>query len=878
MNTERSKRRANTSLPARPDKPMPAWKGFLLTMLFLAAILAILFHQSFKPEQVIFANDGPLAVMMTQAIQVPESFTGYWPDLNWVGSNGGSVLVSITYFIFWALGPLGFAKFYAPLALLILGAGAWVFFRSLDLEVGFCGLGAIAAALNMNFFSNTCWGLGTRSLTLAAAFLALAALNARRLGHPWLNAALAGVAVGLGIIEGADNGAIFSLFIGAYVVFQSVVTQPSFGRKLLACGRLVLIVGFAGAVAVQALGNLVGLGIKGVASAQQDAQTKAVQWHFATQWSLPKVETLRVIIPGLFGYRMDAPAGGEYWGGVGRYAPTPEASWRSSGAGEYAGVLVVLIGCWAVCQSLRRSENASRVFSRSERLHIWFWVAMLAVAVVLSWGRHAPFYRLLYALPFFSTIRNPNKFMHPGHMALLILFGYGLLGLSRCYLKNASARVGGFKVWWAKAALFEKRWLVGGALTAGLAVLAWLIYAAARSDLVKYLATVGFEDVNRATLIARFSVNEAGLFVVVLLASLVILALIQAGRFAGRGSKWAVAVLGLLLTLDLARADAPWILAYNHVERYANHPLLQLLKDRPHLQRVTVLPSALLPNNAPLRTLDQLYRGEWLQYQFPFYGIQALDLPQEPRPPAYKTNYLKAVGWTGVRLWELTNVRYILGLAGLADALNQQFDPVEKRFRTRMVFDLVPAGNTAATATNNSGAWALLEFTGALPRAKLYSQWQVVTNVEATLARLGAPAFRPAETVLVSEPIPPPASDTNVPTAGSVEFVRYAPKHIELKVSASAPAVLLLNDRWDPSWKVWVDNVPAPPLTCNAIMRGVQVPAGDHAVTWRFQPPLGRFKISCAAMALGVVLCGLLFVVRQEDPEKQARSASQDVG
>jgi hypothetical protein len=202
----------------------------------------------------------------------------------------------------------------------------------------------------------------------------------------------------------------------------------------------------------------------------------------------------------------------------------------------------------------------------------------------------------------------------------------------------------------------------------------------------------------------------------------------------------------------------------------------------------------------------------------------------------------------------------------MAEALNQQLDPLGKPFRTVMNFELVPAGNTVATATNDRGPYALVEYTSALPRAKLYTQWQVVSGEQATLARLAAQSFVPSQTVLVNEPIPPPSS-TAGPAEGTVEFVSYAPKRIELAVEATAPSVLLLNDRWDADWRVWIDNAPARVLTCNAIMRGVQVPPGRHTVSWRFQPPLGRFTVSCAGMALGIVCFGLLVVVRQEDRE-----------
>ena len=102
------------------------------------------------------------------------------------------------------------------------------------------------------------------------------------------------------------------------------------------------------------------------------------------------------------------------------------------------------------------------------------------------------------------------------------------------------------------------------------------------------------------------------------------------------------------------------------------------------------------------------------------------------------------------------------------------------------------------------GAYALIEFTQALPRAKLYSNWQVVTNDQAVLDQLAATSFDPERSVFVAGGLPaplrrPPAPTTN---AGTVEFASYAPKDIVLRSDAPAPSVLLLNDRFDPNWKV----------------------------------------------------------------------------
>jgi hypothetical protein len=97
-----------------------------------------------------------------------------------------------------------------------------------------------------------------------------------------------------------------------------------------------------------------------------------------------------------------------------------------------------------------------------------------------------------------------------------------------------------------------------------------------------------------------------------------------------------------------------------------------------------------------------------------------------------------------------------------------------------------------------------------------HSPKQVVTNNEANLKQLAAPNFDPENTVLLSENLreAPGGSPTNrVP--GVVNFESYAPKKIVLRAQNSSPAVLLLNDRFDPNWKATVDG--ARRLSCAAI-------------------------------------------------------------
>jgi hypothetical protein len=404
-----------------------------------------------------------------------------------------------------------------------------------------------------------------------------------------------------------------------------------------------------------------------------------------------------------------------------------------------------------------------------------------------------------------------------------------------------------------------------------------------------------------------FSLGQVGWAIVFFGLSAGFVALMVSGYFAGKRATVAGLMLCATLTIDLGWQDRAWVRTWNWKEKYleaGNNPVFDLLRQNRNEQRVSEMPRWLTsvfrldPRLASAQGMFQsVYGSEWTQHLFLFNNIQTLDIVQMPRRPVeyeafeqslqfdYTTNTLHLPA----RRWQLTNTRYIVGAAPLVSLLNQALDPEQQRFRALMLFDLDKSRDAGPilTRTNSTGAFAVIEFTGALPRAKLYTDWQttpydaarvnawidekrrrlppfmtsafdlVSTNDLATLERLADKSFDPQKTVLLSEPLGA-APPTNA-TAGTVQHLTYSPKHVVLRTSAASPGMLLLNDKHDPGWRVCVDGEPAALLRCNYVMRGVYLPkAGDHTVEFTFERPLLPFYLSVGAIALGVLL--LVFV------------------
>lgn len=954
---------------------------FVTMLLLLAVALGGLFYGTFAPGYSIFSNDGPFGALMAECKRQPAGLTGAWQDLNGIGDRLGGGWPGISWALITCLGPTNFAKFYAPLGLLLLGLSAWCFFRKMNLAPLACVLGGLAAALNSLFFSTACWGIVAHPIVIALCLLAMAALADLSPGRQWLRVALAGVSVGCAVADGADMGGILALFVGAYAFYQAMTVKRTMAQGLvLGVRRLGVLVAVALLFAAQAVVVLFDTQVHGVAGLDQMNTLEA--WDSATQWSFPKRETLSEIVPGLFGYRMDTPMGlpgfvqsayqgGQYWGAAGRdpkwdryfaatkrgklepgdtinvsftghpelnesatvandgklvfknlgmvqasgvtieelrktistlcalryrgqevtvslASPTPQAQvLRYSGGGPYSGVLVVLVAIWAAAQAIRKKDSA---FTLDERKMLWFWVASVVIALLLAYGRFAPFYKFIYPLPFFRSIRNPAKFLDIVNLALVVLFAYGMHALCRRKLNPPRATVGPTKApqfrpssataGRARSAArpapvlrmgsSDRRWIKGSFVAVGLAMLGWITYARNRVAVEEYLQTVGFDNAT-AHLIAVFSLGQVGWAVLFMTTAVLLFSMALAGRFScGRGrSAWIL--FPLLLAVDLGHANLPWILFINHVNKNeisavdankSSNPVIEFLRAQAYEHRVAAAP-------LPMGLFGDIYRIDWMQHQFQYFNIQCLDIVQMPRAAEEFATYRNAFSWNGSqgtkhlipRQWQLSSTRYLLGPAEAVEALNSEFDAKSRPFHVAARFDLAPKSGVAEAHTLDditaimapTGHLAVIQYDAALPKAKLYTDWEVRTNDQEALREITAPGFDAGQRVVVSDPIAgatkPQSND------GTVKIVSYRSKDMLLRATASAPSILLLNDRFDPNWKVLVDGKLSPLLRCNYIMRGVQVPPGSHSVEFQFKPPLRMLYVSLGATLLAIILC-----------------------
>jgi hypothetical protein len=910
--------------------------SFWLLAILLGGTLAVLCRHGFQPYEVFWANDLPLGALVESSARLPASFFGSWSDFYWLGGPNVAFPPNLTNMCMAILSPEYHLKFYVPLSMFFLGFGAWFLFRQLRFSPMACVLGGLGAGLNMHFFSNACWGLCQWCTCAGLIFVALGVVVSPYIRKLWIKGVLAGLCTGMAVMEGFDVGAILSIYVAVFVIFWFVSNEatPLVGvQKTVYVGTILVVCAFL--ISISTISTLILTQIKGVASDSggQTESAKRDAWDKNTQWSVPKAETLRMIIPGLFGYRMDMYTTSTnpstyYWGGIAQDPHVDEIESsdplvrsnaiaglglagdaraqvlavmeghdtaqkesvldyikgqlqrRHTGNGEYTGVLVCLLAFFGLANAARKTNSP---YSAGERRSVLFWSVAALISMLAAWGRHGFFYAVIYQFPLINNFRNPMKYMHPLNISVIILSGYGLEVLCRQYLSATANKAESFLremlSWWKRTSTFEKLWAGGCALALAVSVAGYFIYDSYRPALVKYLLHNGF-DTTTAPQISRFSVNEVKWFVIYLTVSIIVVLSLLGGAFAGRRAVWAWVILGVIMICDLARADIPWIRYYNYKEKIGLNPVTELLRHEPWEHRVN---SRIWPAGGYMTAgLTQLCHW-WIENDYPFNDIQTLEIDQDPRMASMENNYLGQFVvssqrdiWRATRLWQLTNTRYFLVGADWHPILNELGEP-KNSFRTVMRMNVVPKPGVTqpedsgdlTVQTNSDGQVALLEFTRALPRAKLYANWKNVDDHTA-LQQLGSQAFDPEKVVLVATntPVTPvPGSPDADP--GTVKITHYQSKHLILDADAKTAAVLLLNDHTGDDWNVWVDEKPGVVLRCNYIMQGVFVPAGHHTIELRYQPSLKLLYTSLTVFGLGIVLAGFVIVThfkeRSED-------------
>ncbi len=164
----------------------------------------------------------------------------------------------------------------------------------------------------------------------------------------------------------------------------------------------------------------------------------------------------------------------------------------------------------------------------------------------------------------------------------------------------------------------------------------------------------------------------------------------------------------------------------------------------------------------------------------------------------------------------------------------------------------------------HSGDVKIYENSSVLPRAFCASNILAAPNDDQAVQLMQAEQFDPAQTVVLSGDSATSTDHLAALPPCHAQPVSYTPEQVAIDVNAPQDGYLVLTDAYYPGWIATVDDQPADIQRADILFRAVKVPAGQHRVEFRYQPP--SFAVG-VVISIGTVLLLVVlgFVVRRRN-------------
>lgn len=708
------------------------------------------------------------------------------------------------------------------------GIFLYLFLRGMGVPVWGALLGGVVFLLNPYNVSLAEAGHGSKHWTIIFIPLVLLlthrALERRRV----IDIALLALGAGMQLLAMHVQIAYYSLLVsGGYALVWVLARLPRRAMTALRGGgawaggiALAFLLSAYVYLPVQVFSKY---SIRGAPPLKAQQQKPGLDWEYATNWSLQPVESLQFLVPGLFGLGGSRPPDrglnpdtvqeyNLYWG----WMPFTTSS-------LYMGIIPLLLAGMATVLLWRR-----------ERM-----VRVLAIAAFLAWvvsfGKYLPvlFAPMFKLLPYFNKFRVPSMALAVTAVGVAALAGYGLAEVWR---RLREAEPPARRRW--------KRFFLAVLLVSAAGLLAAAVGGRGPGVSSGWFLKAGELDAYGSQQAAVLVQLRWELFRKSLLATSLVLFSFGAVGYAAatvrRGVKWAAGALVawtvFVCALELVALDKRFL-----------HPVPgeMLRRVTRSTETARFLRERLAAAEEPERifAVGNLFQSNrWMRNFIPSLGGYAatkLRVYQDLLDYALMPDEGALPDW---RIAGLLNAKYIVA----PGRLPPPFRPIHADRAGRVVVHDNPY---------------------ALPRAFFASAVEVQQDPLSVMDRLAEPGF-PVDSVAIvldngevaaSGLVPGPVAPD---TARWERWVKmpadtYRAHSLAVRCFTDRPALLVVSDVYYPQgWTAELDGEEVPILRTDYALRGVWVPAGEHEVTMRFDPPEVRagFRVSGAAFVLVLLL------------------------
>ncbi|MCT4624150.1 MAG: YfhO family protein [Schleiferiaceae bacterium] len=228
-----------------------------------------------------------------------------------------------------------------------------------------------------------------------------------------------------------------------------------------------------------------------------------------------------------------------------------------------------------------------------------------------------------------------------------------------------------------------------------------------------------------------------------------------------------------------------------------------------------------------------------------------------PFNDGFTSYYHKSIGgYHGAKLQryqDLFETQIINEMQSIIGPLQQGQNPAGAFASTpvlNMLNDLYVIYNPQAPALRNPNA---------LGNAWFINELKVVPNGDAEIK--GLSGINPATTALIKEENAAYATTKNFNGQGTIDLTSYAPNKLVYSANTSADQFAVFSDvyyRDGKDWKVTIDGNEVKHTRVNYVLRGLNVPSGNHEIIFEFKP--AAFFTGETISLIGSVLFALLLI------------------
>ncbi len=809
-------------------------KGLLAILLFVLMVMAT-YPALFDPNKAIEGGDSPLCLAKQFKMMLNDgSFSSANPAVGF-GYPGYILIGDISPLVYKYLPVAKADEAHMAISSFLMMFFFYLFLREKKLSFLASLMGAVSLGLSTSIISMSKAGHVGKMMGLAyiAGSLWVMEVGFRR--KSILLGLVAGLIGGYALAWGRDSVIITGLGVAVYWVWKLVISyKESKSLKplavLVSAGIVAVLVGYPVAMVFAS----------GASNSIVNQQSDEQKWDWATQWSLPSSELVKLVSASYCGWDSSDPQA-PYWGSMGRTSEwdTRKQGWRNfTQTNEYIGLLTVIFALVALMSSiLNKRQTGTASVSRAE---VILWASMTFAGLLLAMGKYAPLYALFYKIPYMADVRNPVKFMHFVSLGVSYLAAIGLNGV----IESAGH---------GQAEVKKQFKILGWTALVFLVVFVFLMMTVPSS--AKFAEALKSDGLTGAIGGIRQEMVSSLLWsiIICIIAGMASIAVLT--KLSGKRLATAVFIPIIIIAVtagDFIRVDAKYVTYSNWKNVYEYNQLFEYLKG---FQRYRV---KFIPHN-------QGIFNNWNTLLVPYHTVKSADVPSQSRPPNDINMFMSSLSRKFDRYLMLCGIRHIVIPQQFAKQIEGDLGKDIKKIRG---FDLVAgSGNIPVPAWRqpDTAQFVVYEVANAYPFGKWYAVSEKVTADTASL-RLAQPEFDPDRVLLVEADDSLNGQQPQTNATGQVDLSEYTISRMVMKVSSTADGWVMMNDYFDMAWKAFVDGRPANIVKADGIFMAVKVPAGTHELRLLHKGNSLTFwvPVICASAIAGLaVLSGLIALAKR---------------